>query len=253
MRCHISPAGGVYQVTDAKGPSREAAHTGRLTREAGDVDGVLGVGVGPRARPDDRRSSTADAIAGSASESIPRSASRDETRDAFLEDYPAVYRHLVYLTSDRALAEDLAQETFGKLIEREDDPAAEPLVNRRAWLLTVASNLAYNQFRSEARRQEREGRIVDAPESELDDVLDVRQTLARLEPRDRTVLLLRYSGFSYAEIADAVGVKPSSVGTTLARAQQRFRDTYEAAQVTAAGPNSHDTDRTSKGSDPHAL
>jgi DNA-directed RNA polymerase specialized sigma24 family protein len=84
-------------------------------------------------------------------------------------------------------------------------------------------------------------------------VLDVRQTLARLEPRDRTVLLLRYSGFSYAEIANAVGVKPGSVGTTLARAQQRFKDAYESAHVRAAGPNSHDTDGTSKGSDPDAL
>lgn len=136
-----------------------------------------------------------------------------------------VQRHIVYLTGDRSLAEDLTQETFGKLYER---PPSEELRNPRAWLLTVASRLAYNHMRGDARRQEREMRTAPDTDSDVDAVLDVRRALDRLEPRDRVVLLLRHSGFTYAEIGEATGVAATSVGTTLARAQRRFRDVYES-------------------------
>ncbi|HEY3318229.1 MAG TPA: sigma-70 family RNA polymerase sigma factor [Coriobacteriia bacterium] len=140
----------------------------------------------------------------------------------------AVHRHLVFITGDRALADDLTQETFGKLYDR---PPAEPLRNARAWLLTVASNLACNHLRGETRRRDRETRADSAPAADVDDVLDVRRALAALDPRDGVMLLLRHSGFSYAEIAEAVGLAPASVGTVLARAQRRFREAYEGPGV----------------------
>lgn len=154
----------------------------------------------------------------------------------YLAEYGRVLRHLIYLTGDRVTSEDLAQETFGRLLEC--PPAA--LRNTSAWLLTVASNLAYNHFRGETRRREREGRVTDAAATDPDDVLDVRRALDALTPRDRLVLLLRHSGFSYAEIAEAVALAPSSVGTTLARAQARFRDAYESPREAAEKEDDRD-------------
>jgi RNA polymerase sigma factor (sigma-70 family) len=106
----------------------------------------------------------------------------------------------------------------------------------------VASNLAYNHFRGEKRRATREqaaggaGRAgamgADSGEDlypqgpDLEDVLDVRRALDELEPRERAVLLLRHSGFSYAEIAEALELAKTSVGTTIARAQRKFRIAY---------------------------
>jgi RNA polymerase sigma factor (sigma-70 family) len=49
-----------------------------------------------------------------------------------------------------------------------------------------------------------------------------RDALAGLAPRDREILLMRYSGFSYKEIAAAVDVEATSIGTLLARAERRF-------------------------------
>lgn len=144
----------------------------------------------------------------------------------FRTERSAVRRHLVYLTGDRALAEDLTQETFGKLYER---PPAEAIRNPRAWLLTVASRLASNHLRAESRRKARE-EAVDVPRAiDVDDVIDVRRALDAIEPRDRLVLMLRHSGFSYADIASATGLAAGSIGTTLARAQRRFREEYEGA------------------------
>ncbi len=163
-----------------------------------------------------------------------------ETKAEFVRLYrahgPAVRRHLAFLTGDATLAEDLTQETFGKLYEHELEASGTELRNPQAWLFTVASNLAYNHFRSESRRIARETLPGVAPatgagpQADLDDVLDVRRALGELDSRDRIVLMLRHSGFSYAEVAEAVDIAPSSVGTILARAQRRFRTIYEGAR-----------------------
>ena len=47
-----------------------------------------------------------------------------------------------------------------------------------------------------------------------------------LPERDRHLLLMREEGFSYQEIAAAIGVAPGSVGTLIARAIKRFTAVY---------------------------
>jgi RNA polymerase sigma factor (sigma-70 family) len=163
-----------------------------------------------------------------------------DTARVYREERGAVLRHLVRLTGDRQLAEDLTQEAFGRLM----DVGADVPRNPRAWLNAVASNLAFNHFRAESRRIERErvhGLADSVTTTDRDEVLDVRSALAELEPRDAAMLLLRHSGFSYADIADAVGIAPGSVGTTLARAQGRFREVYEG-RATVAGAGAPDTE-----------
>jgi RNA polymerase sigma factor (sigma-70 family) len=150
---------------------------------------------------------------------------------AYLLHAQTVRRHLTYLTGDSAIAEDLTQETFGKLYERQLAGENDELLNPQAWLLTVASNLAYNHFRTEGRRDAREASTeVPSRGADIDDVLDVRRVLSELDQRDRMVLMLRHAGFSYADVAEAVGIAPTSVGTILARAQRRFRKAYDGTR-----------------------
>lgn len=52
---------------------------------------------------------------------------------------------------------------------------------------------------------------------------DVHEWLNELPDRDRQALLLRYSGYSYAEIAGELGLRPPVVGTLLHRATLRLR------------------------------
>jgi len=52
--------------------------------------------------------------------------------------------------------------------------------------------------------------------------------LSALKPRDAQLLLLRTGGLSYREIAQALGMPASSVGTTLARAEREFERKYRA-------------------------
>jgi RNA polymerase sigma-70 factor (ECF subfamily) len=52
---------------------------------------------------------------------------------------------------------------------------------------------------------------------------EVRAALARLPDRSGALLALRYSGLSYEEIAAALGLRKSSIGTLLSRAEEAFR------------------------------
>jgi RNA polymerase sigma factor (sigma-70 family) len=55
----------------------------------------------------------------------------------------------------------------------------------------------------------------------------VRAALNRLNLRDRQALLLRHGGYSYREIAAALGLAETSIGTTLVRASHAFRAAYQ--------------------------
>lgn len=132
----------------------------------------------------------------------------------------------------------MVQETFLRLdgapiLHRPDEEVA-------AWLRRVCLNLGSNRLRDRQRargRLERAGRLsLGHSESDLDDPAgvalrhetqaEVRQALARLPEQQRDCLLLRHSGYSYAEAAATLGVAVGSVGVLLARAERAFRETY---------------------------
>jgi RNA polymerase sigma-70 factor (ECF subfamily) len=47
-----------------------------------------------------------------------------------------------------------------------------------------------------------------------------------MKPRAAKLLMLRHTGLSYAEVAEALNVAPGSVGTMLARAERDFERRY---------------------------
>jgi RNA polymerase sigma factor (sigma-70 family) len=133
-------------------------------------------------------------------------------------------------------AEDVVQEAILRLAG--DPVRGRPGVEVTAWLRRVCLNLAFNRRRDLERWRDRairggtdeRGWSPDEPESaalRAEEQEHVRAVLGRLTDRHRIVLVLRYSGYSYAEIAASLEIPVSSVGTNLARAERAFRSTYE--------------------------
>lgn len=156
----------------------------------------------------------------------------------FYEHYPVVRRKLMALIRDEAAADDLAQDVFLRLYRNPpDDPAA-----LGAWLHRVLTRLGYDYMTKKARERRLQdkqeqlyGEEISPPTGE--DVIlrkldqqDVREWLEELPERDRQVLLLKYSGYSYAEIAGELGVRAPVVGTLLHRATERLRKTAAKSQ-----------------------
>jgi RNA polymerase sigma factor (sigma-70 family) len=147
----------------------------------------------------------------------------------YREQYRPLVAFLFQRLRDRGRAEDLAQEVFVRALRHRPD-------NARAWLYTVAANLARDEGR---RRTVRLGhlRLVQSEASsatqsatptalaaleQQEQAARVEQALAALDARDRDALLLKERGLSYDEIAAELGLSKGSVGTTLSRARQRL-------------------------------
>ncbi len=108
-----------------------------------------------------------------------------------------------------------------------------------AWLYQVVTHLAYNNARGQGRRQRREDAVFGTSSGDADPVelaeqverrLAVRRALLKLPQRQAQLLLLRYAGLSYKELAEALSLAPGSVGTLLARAEAAFERAYAAEE-----------------------
>jgi RNA polymerase sigma-70 factor, ECF subfamily len=98
----------------------------------------------------------------------------------------------------------------------------------RPWLMSVAANEARSLARRGGRWQVREIVVLDPVTAGMDASvaarLDLSDALDRLEPRDRTLLALRYvAGLESAEIGREVGMSATAVRSRLARSIARLR------------------------------
>ena len=129
--------------------------------------------------------------------------------DVVAEHLDAVYRYLVYLTGDRAAAEDLAAETFERAFRswrRFDPRRGAPCT----WLCRIAHSTAVDWFRAEARRQRREETFV------RDEAMLEESVFAEgLSPE------LELDGPSAARV---LGISPTACSTRLSRALKRLEE-----------------------------
>jgi RNA polymerase sigma factor (sigma-70 family) len=152
--------------------------------------------------------------------------------------YPQVYAVTMRVVGSPEDAEELTLDVFMKLYERPLERVEDGALG--GWLYRTALNSAFNSLRSRKRRlgwlqraallYRRDQQAADDPAVVVErdsDAREVRVALSRLPEKQRNVLVLRSHGFQYREIAQAVGISPTSVGTTLARAERALRHQLE--------------------------
>ncbi len=124
------------------------------------------------------------------------------------------------LTQSRAVAEDVVQDSFLRI-----QPRWDRLTSPAAYLRRTVTNACYSYHRR--RRREQALTVVPpAPaEAEHDEMWDA---LARLSPRRRAVIVLRYYlDLSEAEIADTLGCRKGTVKSMAHRAIADLRSVLE--------------------------
>ena len=175
-------------------------------------------------------------------ESIPRqmklskSKSDESFESIFHEYWSAIHRLLARMVVDPAEAEDLALETFYRLYKYR--PSQYETLNIRGWLYKVATNLALQSIRSFKRREHYEvhagkDALIEASEdqppkilAEKEDRYYVRMALGQMNSRQAEILIMRYSGMAYKDIAAALNLSPTSIGPLLLRAEREFEQCY---------------------------
>jgi RNA polymerase sigma factor (sigma-70 family) len=133
--------------------------------------------------------------------------------------HSAIYKFLVRQLGESTTADDLAQETFVRLITHRGTPPRQV----RAWLYTVARNLAADYWRTAHRESDFLPEDVST-ESTDGSGIDVKAALSALSPEHREVVLLRfYHDLHLDEIATIVGVPLGTVKSRLYYALKQLK------------------------------
>jgi RNA polymerase sigma-70 factor, ECF subfamily len=136
---------------------------------------------------------------------------------------PDVFRFALYLSGNRAEAEDITSETFVRAWTSPEPIRAETV---KGYLFTIAQNLYLQSLRKSKRHVELDEQMADnqaSPLAQAEQKSEFRAVLAGLQElpeTDRSAVLMRaVEGLSYEEIARALGITLAAVKTKIHRAR----------------------------------
>jgi RNA polymerase sigma-70 factor (ECF subfamily) len=157
-------------------------------------------------------------------------------RTLFARHRVALYRWLLRLVGDEALAEDLLSEVFLDVWRQAASFEGRSSVS--TWLLAIARYKALSARRrhSDAELDEKNASTVADPADDPELVLQkknraelLRHSLARLSPEHGEVIdLVYYHGKSVKEVAEIIGVPEATVKTRMFYARKRLADLVAA-------------------------
>lgn len=114
-------------------------------------------------------------------------------------------------------ASDIVQESFISLYSKLKK--GEVIKNRKSWLFRVANNRCIDHFRTNKSEDLERDILISSDSNNMDEKYQiVREAVAILKERDKTLVTLYSENLSYKEISDVTGIKFSSVGKLLSRA-----------------------------------
>lgn len=147
----------------------------------------------------------------------------------FARHAPAMRSYLQRLTGSAAVADDLTQTTFVSMVRGRGRFQRGAKV--KPWLFAIATNAARDwSRRSKFERVTEEGELPDAPVEEGPEVdpglaKAVKHALAQLpESMREAIVMHRFEGLSFAEIAEHAGVTESAVKVRAHRGYERLRE-----------------------------
>lgn len=151
-------------------------------------------------------------------------------RDAFAGFYERMARplwaYLARVSGDPALADDLVQESFVRMLGATTPMDGE--VHAKRYLFRIATNLLKDHW-----RRPKASSIEDLPEGTfaaacgegMDAQMMLEPRLLQLRPRERQLLWLAHAeGYSHKEIAEIMGLRSPSIRLMLFRARHRLAE-----------------------------
>ena len=155
----------------------------------------------------------------------------------YLRHKVRIYRFVLRLVGDAALAEDIVSDVFLDVWRQADGFKARSRVS--TWLLAIARYKAFSAQRGRSREQLDDGAAsaIADPADDAETILDhqdrsaiIRQCLSQLSAIHREVLdLVYYHDKSVEEVAEIVGVSSGTVKTRMFYARKRMENLLETA------------------------
>lgn len=153
---------------------------------------------------------------------MPRTASLTWT-EVYRDQRDSLVRLAYLITGSQAVAEDLVQDTFIRVMAKVD-PSGQP----GPYLRRSVVNACYSWHRRN-RREVKTADLEETPVASRDSQqIEMWDALAKLPTRQRTVLVLRYYlDLTEADVAATLGCRVGTVKSTSHRALKELRRTLE--------------------------
>ena len=144
--------------------------------------------------------------------------------------HPAVWRFALAMTGRRDVADDLAQSTVVRALERQHQFTTGSI---EAWCITICRSIWLNELRAQAVRDRSAISLADTtttadvfPDSETN--IFAREVFTQVmelpEAQRETVALVYVSGFTYREAAEILDVPIGTVMSRLSAARKKLMD-----------------------------
>jgi RNA polymerase sigma-70 factor (ECF subfamily) len=156
----------------------------------------------------------------------------------FERHHKALYQFCLQIVRQRALAEDVVQDTFMKVLNKAGTFRGDG--SFKAWLFNIARNEALNQLRTASRRKTTpadpatldhelvDNRSAEQSASGCEAVAAVQRALDRLPAAAREVIWLgRFEFDGYDDLATALGCTPSTARVRMHRAMKQLSRVLE--------------------------
>ncbi|MEM6308516.1 MAG: RNA polymerase sigma factor [Pseudomonadota bacterium] len=159
----------------------------------------------------------------------PQKNTEDEIRAAMPALYPRLWRYALSLTTRRDWAEDLAQTTCLRAIEKSENFESGTHIDR--WMFRMMHNLWINEVRKQKVRTgtglvavEDVGLVDEKPNSEANIfTTEVLSAVGALPEAQRMCVMLTYvEGYSYQETADILDIPVGTIMSRLSNARRKL-------------------------------
>ena len=154
----------------------------------------------------------------------------------FDRHYTGIQRYFQYLSANRSLSEDLAQEVFFRILKYRH--TYQPAGNFRAWLYKVARNVYADHLGKqkpevalpdEAREIRGAAMPADREFQKKQEAMLLRRALAAMPGDKREVLIMsRFLDLKYEEIATVLECEAGTVKQRVYRAMRELSDRFFA-------------------------
>ncbi len=154
----------------------------------------------------------------------------------------AIYRFILFKTSNRTLAWDLTQDCFLKMWRYVRDQQHGTIVNQRAFLYTIARNIVIDHWRQKEKQATTDldevayaiadGNNVHDQSVLLNDIENLMKLMDELPGHHKEILILRYTEeLSFSEIAKILGKSAISVRVEAHRAIKKLKHIAQTKNI----------------------
>lgn len=130
------------------------------------------------------------------------------------------------MVNDSDVVSDIIQDVFIYLYEKLNN--GKEILYPKSWLYRATSNKCVDFLKRQKRFQNTDilnNRTTEDKSNELLETnLIVYKALAKLRPQEKALAVLYSEGLSYKEIAEATGIKFSSIGKKLSRTLKKLEN-----------------------------